>query len=390
MKWSIVNARAVLPDRVLSNGTVRIEDGIIASAGEGPAGGEPAVDLDGQYLLPGFVDPHSDAIEKDAEPRPNVHLPLERAVDGAARRNAAHGVTTVFHGVSFGHETRGLRSTPLAARLVQTLAGFRGDGIIDNRILLRYEISSSNAFPVCLELIRNGMADLVSVMDHTPKAALYADVEEAARREGLISGGNGNAGRLEGARLEAAARALERMKTLAETCREHGVPIGSHDDSSRARIALIQNLGMTLSEFPTNLDAARAAREAGIHAILGAPNVARGGSHLNWVDAAEAARHGLARCLCSDYHPAILPLALYTLVKNRVMRWHEAARLVSLNPALAAGLTDRGSIEPGKRADLCALAVSGGVPVVTRCWVAGRAVYRRRLPSVETGAATPA
>ncbi|MEM6729350.1 MAG: amidohydrolase family protein, partial [Pseudomonadota bacterium] len=91
--------------------------------------------------------------------------------------------------------------------------------------------------------------------------------------------------------------------------------------------------------------------------ILGAPNIVRGGSHKRGLAAADAVRDGICDVLVSDYHYPALRQAALMLEADGIEAWP----LISSAPARALGLTDRGVLEPGKRADLCVLDPDGRV-----------------------------
>ena len=87
------------------------------------------------------------------------------------------------------------------------------------------------------------------------------------------------------------------------------------------------------------------------------------------------AEHGVLDILSSDYVPGSLLMAAFDLPRRvPAITLPQAVAAVSLAPARATGLGDRGEIAPGKRADLVRVQVSGGVPVVRRVWREGRRV----------------
>jgi alpha-D-ribose 1-methylphosphonate 5-triphosphate diphosphatase len=218
---------------------------------------------------------------------------------------------------------------------------------------------------------------LLSFMDHTPGQGQFKDIgayrnyvartyatSQAELDEILVR------------KLAAAAGSMERVQTLAARAHECGVAIASHDDDSPARIETMAALGAGISEFPVNLDTARAARAKGIATLYGAPNVLRGRSQSGSMRALDAVLHGVADCLCGDYSPAALLPSVLMLPDAAGISLSAAVRLVSANPARAAGLTDRGEITVGRRADLVAVKDLGGLPQVERVWVRGVPAYR--------------
>lgn len=376
MKQRLYNVSIVLPDHVRSNGHLAIEDGVISAIGEDSTDVKDSVDLKGAYLLPGLIDLHSDFIEKDVEPRPGAAFPYEYACLQSDARSASAGITTIFQSIAFGHEQRGLRSNDKARKLVETLAAVRDQCRVDTRLHLRYEIKDSESADIIENFIQRGECDLLSVMDHTPGAQLYADVEAWGASDGHFRWLEGHdPPYLSYERKRNAMQAWERMKRLASSAQQKRIPFASHDDKSRTRIELIKTLGATISEFPFSAEIARYEQQNGIASILGAPNAVRGSSHLNWLNAHNAAKTGLITCLCSDYHPTSLLAGVFQLANTGSAALHESVTLATKNPANVMGLSDRGEIAVGKRADLIAVSEWRGWPFVTHAWVKGKLTH---------------
>lgn len=369
----LTNARIVLADQVIEDGSLLIEDGAIAAVCPDGHNGAVVQDLAGATLMPGMIDLHCDALEKEVEPRPNVHFPLDFACAQADKRNAAAGITTVFHALSFAHEELGVRNNDMAAAVARAVHAWQPHALVDNRVHCRYEITDPHGMPVLTDLLAEGSAHLFSVMDHTPGQGQFKDI--AAYRSYLKRTYAKSEQELDdilARKLDAATEALERMRTLVRHAQAQGVSVASHDDDSAERVQAMDELGIRISEFPINLETARAARDKGMATIFGAPNVVRGGSQSGSMRAADAVRAGVADCLCADYAPATLIAALYRLMEDTELDQAAATRLVTLNPARAAGLTDRGEIKPGLRADLLAVSRRGSLPQVEQVWVVGR------------------
>jgi len=392
----LTRARIVLPDGVLSDSALLIEDGRIAAiepdAADVPRAAQ-VIDLRGQTLMPGLIDLHCDAIEKEAEPRSRVMFPLDFAVAQVDRRNAAAGITTPYHALSFASTQFGVRNNETASQIVRTVAAFRAHSLVDNRIHCRYEVTDASALPVLETLLEAGVVDLISVMDHSPGQGQFKTLEAYVAY--MI--GNHDMSREEAvaaADRKAAAQqgALARVEHLLALAARLGVPAASHDDDSVQRIATMQALGVRMSEFPINLETAQAAVARGLPTILGAPNVLRGQSQSGSMRAIDAIRAGVADCLCSDYQPSTLIAAAFAAEREAELTPSQAAALVSANPALACGLSDRGRIEPGLRADLVAVATVAGQPLVTHTWSCGRLVFSAGYPAsaVSAGHAGPA
>lgn len=382
MKTCLTNARVILADEVVEDGAVLIDDGVIRSICPDGIGDAREVPLDGQWLMPGMVDLHCDAIEKEAEPRARVMFPLDLACVNIDRRNAAAGITTPFHAMSFAHAEWGVRNNDTAAELVRTVKRFKAHMLVDNRIHVRYEITDITAMPYVMALLDEGATDMLSIMDHTPGQGQFRHLESyVAYMMGNHGSTREETDKLVEEKLQARQTADERVLQVMSRARDLGVPTASHDDDDHARVVAMKELGARMSEFPINLDTARAAHAAGLATILGAPNVMRGGSQSGNMRAIDAIHAGVADCLCADYAPATMLAAVVAMHERDGIPLHRAARLVTLGPARAAGLADRGEIAVGRRADLASIGHPGGQATVTGTWVAGKQVFAARYPA---------
>ncbi|MHB1349745.1 MAG: alpha-D-ribose 1-methylphosphonate 5-triphosphate diphosphatase [Desulfobulbaceae bacterium] len=371
----LINARVVLPTEARDSVAVLIEDGRIAALDPDGAGKAEIVDLAGRILIPGMIDLHCDALEKEIEPRPNVHFPLDFACAQADKRNALAGVTTVFHALSFANHELGVRNNAFAAEIARAVHAWRPHALIDNRVHVRYEVTDDTAPAVLSDLIEKGDAHLISFMDHSPGQGQFRDVE--AYRDYLARTYKTDEGALDGIlarKLEAAQGAMARMRSLAEKAQHHGVSIASHDDDSPDKVATVRALGAVISEFPINLETARAARENGLATLFGAPNILRGKSQAGNMRALDAVSNGVADCLCGDYSPAALLPSIMRLPLLTDISLCQAVAMVTVNPARAAGLSDRGEIAIGKRADLVAVKMLGSLPQAEKVWVNGTSI----------------
>ncbi len=372
------NCRAVLPDQVLEDAVVRVENGVIVGISqEDPVGG--GIDAEGCWLLPGFVDMHSDAVEKAVEPRPNTRFPTEVALRELDRCLAGWGVTTIFHSLSFAEMEIGLRSNGMAAGLIEEVVELSRSLRVDTRVHARFEVTDLGAVEHLERLVREGKIALLSFMDHSPGQGQYRDVAAYKAFYGkTYAMTDADLDRVlerkSAAKLEGVTGAIERMVAV---CREHGVAMASHDDDSPERIQWCLREGLAMSEFPTNLETARAAKEAGIRTCLGAPNLVRGGSQAGNLKALTAVEDGCADILCSDYLPQSLLHAVFLLESKGTLALPQAVAMATLAPAQATGLGDlTGSIEPFKRADLVLVRKLHGHPDIVRTWSRGREVYR--------------
>ncbi|QRP51018.1 alpha-D-ribose 1-methylphosphonate 5-triphosphate diphosphatase [Amycolatopsis sp. FDAARGOS 1241] len=368
------HVRAVLPDRVLDDALVAVREGVLAAVEPHLPGVEADVDGQGLLRVPGLVDVHSDGLEKERLPRPGAELPMEFALLSFEGKLRAAAVTTVFHGAGFEQSHgRGLARTVERAGQVCLAVDDRPAGLVDHRILYRLDVRS----PEGLQALRDrlaaapgtGVAPLVSHEDHTPGQGQYADrsyyerylvgtrgmsQQEAAEHvTSLIAERDGRLGVREDA-----------MAWLGEQARAGRIRLLGHDPASATEIGELVARGGSVAEFPTTVEAARAARERGLPVVMGAPNVLRGGSHNGNASGRDLVALGLVTALASDYLPSGLLAAAFALADDGLVTPAEAIGLVTAGPAAVAGLTDRGRLEPGLRADLALIAAGPRWPVV--------------------------
>ena len=374
----INNARLVTPDGILEEASLRVENGKIAEIGQVALSGMREVNIQGNYLFPGFVDMHSDAIEKGIEPRPNTFFPVDIAVFELDKKIASCGITTMFHSLSFAEMEVGLRSNSAAAGIIRQINGFTARLKVHTKIHARFEITDMAAVPYLEGLIKDDLINLFSFMDHSPGQGQFRDISSYKNYYGPVYGKSdaemdGIIDRKRRAREDGAPDAIE---CLVGLCKEHSISIASHDDDSREKIEWLKELGVGMTEFPVNIEAVRAAREHGISVCLGSPNVLRGESQARNLSAREAISWGYGDILCSDYAPMTMLHAVLALERLAILPLHKAVNMVSLNPARAVGLADRtGSLEVGKDADMLIVDPSEGFPRILSTFVEGKEVY---------------
>jgi alpha-D-ribose 1-methylphosphonate 5-triphosphate diphosphatase len=384
------HATAVLPDRVLHDALVVVEDGIITEVTAARPGAVPAdaVDLRGALLLPGLVDTHSDGLEKELHPRPNAEFDVDFAVASFEGRVRAAGVTTVFHGIGYQTSERKGRDVAQAVTLTSAIRRRIGDHpMVDHRFLFRLDARDPAALAALgpqLAGLDIDVPPLVSYEDHTPGQGQYRDPAYYRR---WLEGNHGiSRDQAQSAMDDLVAdrdtRAWHRpvaLSWLAEQAALGTAKLLAHDPVTAAEVADAHAHGVRVAEFPTTVEAARAARELGMDVVAGAPNVLRGGSHSGNVAAVELVAAGLADALSSDYMPSAMLAAALRLADLDIVPLPAAVALVSSGPARVAGLTDRGAIVPGLRADLVAVTVESGWPTARLVLAAGD-----RIPVLET------
>ncbi|MGB0659499.1 MAG: alpha-D-ribose 1-methylphosphonate 5-triphosphate diphosphatase [Mangrovicoccus sp.] len=344
----------VLPDRVVPNGALRLENGLITEIKETPK----AARHSGLTAFAGFIDMHGDMIEQEIEPRVQVDFPMDVALNALDARLAAAGVTTAFAAVSFSKGARdgGRRSFDHTSQVIRALKEAKAHARVDHRIHARFDITFTAAIAALDGLLRDGMVDLVSVMDHTPGQGQYRNLERHIElRADHHNVSLEEARAMVQARIDAAtpeAEILRNLQTVSRLCQAAGVAMASHDDDTAEKGHLMADLGAVISEFPVTLDAAKAVTERGMMTAMGAPNAMRGQSYSGNLSARDAHEAGLLHILAADYHPAAILPAIRALSPSNPNGLAGAARLASANPAQALGMTDRGEIALGKRADI--------------------------------------
>ncbi len=375
------NARMVLADEVV-HGTLNAVDGRIASFQAGSTA-EATLDLEGDYLLPGLVEVHTDNFERHLMPRPKVQWAETPALLAHDAEVASAGITTVFDSLGVGEaDTESLRGSTWH-KVLATLDNCTQQDLLraDHHLHARCELPAPNTVELFEPFRGHPRLALVSLMDHTPGQRQWENIDLARI---YYTGKKGWSREKFEYRVAEAAALQERYaaphrRHFVDYCRAHGIALASHDDTTVAHVEQAHAEGASMSEFPTTLVAARAARERGLSTIMGGPNVVRGGSHSGNVAAADLARNGLLDILSSDYVPSSLLGAVMRLVADDIFTLPRAVATVTSAPAKATGLNDRGSIAQGMRADLVQVRMTGMADgtqhaVVRSVWREGRRV----------------
>ncbi|MEC9346588.1 MAG: alpha-D-ribose 1-methylphosphonate 5-triphosphate diphosphatase [Pseudomonadota bacterium] len=376
----LTNARCVLGDRVI-DGSVVLRGDRIARVDEGPCALASAIDCDGDYLLPGLVELHTDNVERHITPRPGVVWPSGPALLAHDAEITAAGITTVFDALRLG-ELRGDRDNDYIREVMTIVAAIetareRGAFRADHRLHFRCELSCDNTDREFDRFAAHPLLRLVSVMDHTPGQRQFADTSKYRQyyqgKYGLTDAEMDAF--MENACQSQARNSVRNRRHIVAGCHARNIPLASHDDATPAHVDEALSDGVAVAEFPTTVAAARLARENGMMVLMGAPNLVRGGSHSGNVSAIELARHGLLDVLSSDYIPMSLIHAAFMLADSDApCDLAAAVRTVSRAPALGVGLDDRGEIAEGLRADLVRVRRMGDTEVVRTVWVGGERV----------------
>jgi alpha-D-ribose 1-methylphosphonate 5-triphosphate diphosphatase len=372
----LTDARIVLRDRVI-HGTVVLRDGMIAAVDEGVSDAPGAIGLDGDTLIPGIVDVHTDNLERQVQPRTNARWPSRSAMIAHDAQCAVAGVTTVLDALclgDLGFEKSRIRTFQEGVRDLDALAD---TGLLKSEhfLHLRCEMPAPDVMELVEPVADHKRVRMISLMDHSPGVGQYANVDNyrALRRKEHMAEA---AIEVRIAELQEQRGRLRDPNRRALLARVAGLDIvlASHDDRTAEEIEENHADGIGISEFPVTMLAAKAAKAHGMAVVAGAPNIVRGGSHSGNVNAADLVRAGAVDALASDYVPASLVEAAFLCVEAAGIALHDSVALVTDGPARMAHLHDRGRIEIGLRADLVRVRVHEGLAVVRQVWRAGERV----------------
>lgn len=377
MAWIIQGGQVLRGDEMLPD-DVFLHDGIIVDA---PARAARRFDAAGLLVMPGLVDIHGDAHERQFQPRPGIGFPPALALRDSAAQLISCGITTAYLGVTLSWEP-GLRSLGAWRGMKDALREMKAGAATDLRVHLRFEADNFDALYDALADIASGDVHLLGFNDHTPsivkKLNNLDEVAKYAGRAGMKADAfMALAQSVYARRAEVPAARAQ----LAEAAIGAGIPMLSHDDDSIERRALFRAHGARICEFPITEEVAANARTVGEAVVMGAPNVVRGGSHLGWASAAPLAERGLVNILASDYFWPAMMEAAFIMAERGVLDLPRAWALVSKNPAQACGLDDRGQLQAGLRGDVVVVDSARRAPVAVfaagkLAWLAPEAAVR--------------
>jgi alpha-D-ribose 1-methylphosphonate 5-triphosphate diphosphatase len=356
-----------------------ITDGTISAIEPGDTHVAGAEDWAGDWLLPGLVELHTDNLEKHLVPRPGVIWNAHSATVMHDALCAAAGITTVLDSVVLGDMGNGGDRNAIGHVSIQALHACRAEDLlrVDHLLHLRCEISAPDIVDVFTRYANDKLVRLVSLMDHTPGQRQWRDLSKYRRyseRYGRFDDAD-YAELIANLTAHQQRHALPNRAAIASASAACGWPLASHDDTEIEHVAQAQREGIAIAEFPTTVAAARAARAAGMHIVMGGPNLVQGGSHSGNVSAAELAQLDLLDIFSSDYVPASLLQSAFMLPATAGWSLSKAINTVTRNPARALGMHDRGELLPGLRADLIRVRLSGAMPIVRAAWLEGKRAF---------------
>ena len=373
---SIRNARIVLADEVVE-GSVLVRDGVIAAIDTGPS--QVGEDFEGEYLIPGLVELHTDHFENHYKPRPGVTWHAIAALQAHDAQVAGAGITTVFDAVRLGSDPEtGDLTDDVTAQVDAIAQADKEDRLrAEHLVHLRCELPTPDVVEQFMANCEKPVVKLASLMDHTPGMRQFTTLEHyiGYYKKKMRFSDAEMAQFIADRQRERGLYAQRSHDAILAKGREIGLAFASHDDATPAHVAEAVRDGVVIAEFPTTMEAARAAHSAGLAVLMGGPNVVRGMSHNGNISAAELAREGVLDVLSSDYVPFSLMIAAFQL-PERVdsISLPQSVAMVTRNPAKAAHLDDRGEIAVGKRADLVRVRKADAAPVVRGVWRQGKRV----------------
>jgi alpha-D-ribose 1-methylphosphonate 5-triphosphate diphosphatase len=371
---TLKNAKIVTPKRIIE-GSVHLHNGVITDIQPSTVNSAKALDLKGDYLIPGLVDLHTDNVERQIRPRNSVDWPVMAALLAHDSHMVSAGITTIFDSLYVGYMGVGsrnfdtLKSTISDLELCVQSNMFRGDHLLH----LRAEVSMEVMLEQFVSVFPDPSVRMVSLMDHTPGQRQWRDLDKYVameKKDFHLTEEEINTFLKTAKERHENVSPANRVKVIS-IVKGHSVVLASHDDTTVEDVEAAHAEGITISEFPTTIEAAETARARGMHIVAGSPNVVLGRSHSGNVSVEELARRGLLDALASDYVPSSLLHGAFLLTEKIAMPLHEAINMVTLAPARMAGLHDRGSIEVGMRADLVRVKVAQGLPLPVTVWREG-------------------
>ncbi|WP_024514502.1 alpha-D-ribose 1-methylphosphonate 5-triphosphate diphosphatase [Bradyrhizobium sp. Tv2a-2] len=372
----LIEGGRALIDGDITETSLRIAGGRIRDVGASGGRGALSIDARDLLVLPGIVDLHGDAFERQMMPRAGVDFPIDVALCDSDHQAIANGITTVFHATTWSWEP-GLRSGDNATRLCEAIESLRPQLKADTRFHLRHETYNLDAEEEIIQWLGDGRVDLFAFNDHMD--GTVADLAKPRKRNRMVE--------RTGLSSEAFDQLVERIVSradavpasiarLAQVARQAGVRMLSHDDNSPEMRQAFRAQGVGIAEFPVNEETAREAAGGGDAIVYGAPNVVRGGSHTGWTKASDMIEKGLCSVLASDYYYPAPLLAAFRLAADGVRPLPQAWDLISAAPARATGLSDRGEIAEGRRADILLVDDAAALrPRIVAVITAGRLVH---------------
>ena len=371
----LTNARLILPGEFI-HGTIILDGTTIADVQPGRSHAPGAIDCEGDDIIPGIVDVHTDNLERQVQPRANARWPSRSAFLAHDAQCAAAGVTTVLDALCLGDLGFEQDRDQTFVDGVRDLTEMHATGLMksDHLLHLRCELPAED-MPRMLDTVADHpLVAMISVMDHSPGIGQYRDLARYIKMR--VRQTNWDEAQVM-RRIEELREKRERVVPghrawVLERVAARGLPVASHDDETAEQIAEHARLGIRIREFPVTMEAALAALALNVPVIVGAPNLVRGGSHSGNVSAMEIARAGALDTIASDYVPAGMIEAAYLCAP--VIGLAPAIASITANPARMCRMVDRGRLQAGLRADVVRVRHHAGLPFIRAVWREGARV----------------
>lgn len=373
------NAQIVLANEVI-HGTLVMENGFIKSIDQGQSQLSSANDMQGDFLLPGLIELHTDNLEKHFTPRPKVTWPAQPAVLAHDAQLVAAGITTVFDAVALGDVNEGSQRIENLHAMIDAIEMAQNKNLTraQHWLHLRCEVCHSEVINLLEPLIEKSLVKLISVMDHSPGQRQFTNMDKyKIYYQGKYHLDNDQLDSfIQKQQANSELYSDKHRKAVVSMCQERGIPVASHDDATAEHVEESAAFGMRIAEFPTTKTAATLSHKKGMGVMMGAPNVVRGGSHSGNIAAHELAKEGVLDILSSDYCPASILHAAFILKDlENDYDLPKAINTISLNPARACGLNDRGELAIGKRSDITRVNLADNLPVVQQVFIEGQRAF---------------
>lgn len=344
---------------------------------------DQVIDAQGGYIMPGFIDIHSDYIETMLSPRPTAMIDFEVGLTECEKVLASQGITTMFHSLSLYQEevfgTKKIRMIDNTKRLIQTINQRHNQPhLIRHRVHARLEIDHLKVVPIIKEYIAQQAIHLLSFMDHTPGQGQYKDLEIYKKSVvGLMELSDAEAMEIIKQRQTKTKMTHEFLTALAQYAQQYGISLASHDDDSLEKLEVAKSMNTVISEFPITLETAKQATKMGLYTVAGAPNILLGGSHSGNLSALDGIKAQAINIIASDYYPFAMIPSLFKIYRELHLPLHEIVALFTLNPAKAVQLDHAlGSLTVGKKADFLIVSYQNELPTIQSTFVNGIQVYQ--------------
>lgn len=344
---------------LIPQGDVLVADGKIAAVGpkvEAPAGAE-VIEAQGRVLLPGFVDCHTHACWAG-----------DRLAEWEMKLNGVPYLEILKQGGGIHATVKAVREATqkqLAANLRARLTLMLRDGTTTVEVKSGYGLNTEAELKM-LRAIRRAAGDWAGTVVATALLghAFEGDLDEYARmvvKEMLPEVSKEFPGIPVDAFCEEGAWSLETCVRLFEKAAKHH-PIRVHADQFTSRGMIPEAVRL----FARSVDHLEAATKADLTVLAKAQTMGVilpcTGFHTDgrYARAGFFVDAGGAAALATNCNPGSspthsMPFAIALAVRFCGLSPAEAIAAATVNAAAVLGLSDRGTIEPGKRADLILL-----------------------------------